>query len=212
MEPYRMFTSRAEYRLLLREDNADLRLTEKGRDLGLVNDHRWEMFCNKREAIGIEKERLAKTWIQPGTEAAEKLNLLIEQPITREYSLLDLLKRPGISYADIASLKGECASDPQVSGQVETQIKYSGYIDRQSEDIERLKRYENTRLPGDFDYLAVEGMSNEVKQKLSQAKPETLARAARIPGVTPAAISLLLIYLKKRGALDAKSQSAKKTA
>lgn len=212
MEPYRMFTSRAEYRLLLREDNADLRLTEIGRTLGLVDDQRWQRFTTKREAIIHETERLAKTWVQPGTQEAEKINQFIEQPISREYSLLDFLKRPGIAYADIASIKGEGATDPQVSGQVEIQIKYSGYIDRQSEEIERLKRYENTRLPADFNYLVLEGMSNEVKQKLSEARPETLARASRIPGVTPAAISLLLIYLKKQGALEKKSPQATKMA
>jgi tRNA uridine 5-carboxymethylaminomethyl modification enzyme len=155
---------------------------------------------------------LAKTWVQPDTEAADAVNKLTDQKITREYSLLDLLKRPGIAYEDIANIKGQGTDDQQVSSQVEIQIKYSGYIDRQSEEIDRLRRYENTRLPEDFNYHGVEGMSNEVKQKLSEAKPETLARASRIPGVTPAAVSLLLIFLKKHGALKNKKQNTKKTA
>lgn len=207
MEPYRMFTSRAEYRLLLREDNADLRLTETGRNLGLVSDERWQRFSEKREAIAKESERLACTWIQPNTPQGEQVNALAEKPITREYSLLDLIKRPGMTYQQIANLKGEAVTDAQVAEQVEIQIKYAGYIDRQSEDIERLRRYENTPLPAEFDYAVVEGLSNEVKQKLSAARPETLARASRIPGVTPAAVSLLLIYLKKHGALERVSKN-----
>ncbi|MFT3929305.1 MAG: tRNA uridine-5-carboxymethylaminomethyl(34) synthesis enzyme MnmG [Spongiibacteraceae bacterium] len=201
-EPYRMFTSRAEYRLLLREDNADLRLTEQGRALGLVDDVRWQRFCEKREAIERESQRLATTWIQPNSAEAEQINPKLEQPIAREYNLRDLLKRPGIVYADIASLKGEGTRDEQVAEQVEIQIKYAGYIDRQAEEIERLRHYENMRLPQDLDFNGVEGLSNEVKQKLNTGKPETLAQASRIPGVTPAAVSLLLIYLKKRGLLD----------
>lgn len=206
MEPYRMFTSRAEYRLLLREDNADLRLTEKGRELGLVDDERWQVFCEKCENIEKETERLKTTWVQPNTEAGNKVDAIVDQPIAREYNLLDLLKRPGINYSDIAFVKNDIAEkvSEQVAEQIEIQIKYAGYIDRQSDEIERLRRYENTVLPQDFDYETVEGLSNEVKQKLLEAKPETLARAARIPGVTPAAVSLLLIYLKKRGALDRK--------
>jgi len=201
-EPYRMFTSRAEYRLLLREDNADLRLSEQGRKLGLIDDERWQRFCTKREAIAREQQRLASTWIQPHTPAAEQINPLLEQPITHEYSLHDLLKRPGINYSNIAALKGDVEIDPQVAEQVEIQIKYAGYIDRQAEEIERLRRHENMTLPSDFDFTAIEGLSNEVKQKLSSVRPQTLAQASRIPGVTPAAVSLLLIYLKKRGLLD----------
>ena len=201
-EPYRMFTSRAEYRLLLREDNADLRLTEQGRALGLVDDVRWQRFCEKREAIERESQRLATTWIQPNTSEAEQINPKLEQPIAREYNLRDLLKRPGIVYADIAELKGEGTRDEQVAEQVEIQIKYAGYIDRQAEEIERLRYHENMRLPHDLDFSDIEGLSNEVKQKLNTGKPETLAQASRIPGVTPAAVSLLLIYLKKRGLLD----------
>ncbi len=202
LEPYRMFTSRAEYRLLLREDNADLRLTDKGRELGLVDDQRWARFQAKVEGIGAEESRLASSWVQPGSEAATRLEPLVTRPLTREYSLADLLKRPELDYALIANLIGEAHADPQVAEQVEIQAKYAGYIDRQREDIERLRRYENTLLPADLDFNVIEGLSNEVKDKLSEARPETLARAARIPGITPAAISLLLIQLKKRGALE----------
>lgn len=214
MEPYRMFTSRAEHRLLLREDNADLRLTEIGREFGLVSDQQWQQFSEKREAISLEQQRLAKTWVQPKTPEAEIIDKLLDQPMSREYSLLDLLKRPGLSYGDVASLKGEAVSNEQVAEQVEIQIKYAGYIDRQKEDIEKLRRYENTPLPENFDYRVIEGLSNEVKQKLTAAKPETLARASRIQGVTAAAISLLLIYLKKQGLLKkaAKTADTAKTA
>ena len=201
-EPYRMFTSRAEYRLLLREDNADLRLTEQGRKLGLIDDQRWQQFCTKRESIEREQQRLASTWIQPNTAEADRINPLLEQPIAHEYSLHDLLKRPGVNYSDVASLKNAAEVDPQVAEQVEIQIKYAGYIDRQADEIERLRRNENMLLPKDLDFSAIEGLSNEVKQKLSNARPQTLAQASRIPGVTPAAVSLLLIYLKKRGLLD----------
>ena len=201
IEPYRMFTSRAEYRLLLREDNADLRLTERGRELGLVDDERWRRFQQKREAIHVENARLASTWIHPDTPQAGQLAAKLGKPLSREYSLADLLKRPELEYADIAGLKGEPTADSQVAEQVAIQAKYAGYIDRQQEDIERLRRYEHTTLPVDLDFNAVDGLSNEVKQKLSAARPDTLARAGRIPGVTPAAISLLLIYLKRRGAL-----------
>lgn len=211
MEPYRMFTSRAEYRLLLREDNADLRLTEIGRKFGLVDDTRWQSFSVKREGIEKEITRLRTTWVQPKTPEAEQVNQWVDQALTREYSLLDLLKRPNILYKDIATVKGEAVQDSKVAEQVEIQTKYAGYIDRQSEEIERLRRYENAGIPEDFDYTIVEGLSNEVKQKLSDAKPTTLARASRIPGVTPAAISLLLVYLKKRGLLQAKKEQEDKT-
>ncbi len=204
LEPYRMFTSRAEYRLLLREDNADLRLTEKGRELGLVSAPRWARFEAKREAIEKENARLAASWIQPGSDQARQLEPLLDAPLTREYSLADLLKRPQLCYGDVAALKGEATTDPQAAEQVEIQTKYAGYIDRQRDEIERLRRFENTRLPADFDYESVSGLSNEVRSKLQAARPETLARAGRIPGITPAAVSTLLIYLKKRGALDRK--------
>ena len=202
IEPYRMFTSRAEYRLLLREDNADLRLTERGRELGLVDDARWRRFEQKREAIGRETQRLGSTWIHPGTPQAEQLAAKLAKPLSREYSLAELLKRPELEYGDLAGLKGEPCDDAQAAEQVAIQAKYAGYIDRQQEDIERLRRYEHTALPQDLDYEVVDGLSNEVRQKLSAARPDTLARAGRIPGVTAAAISLLLIYLKRRGALQ----------
>lgn len=206
-EPYRMFTSRAEYRLLLREDNADLRLTEKGRELGLVDDTRWAAFSDKRENIERERSRLASFWVQPGSAAAGALDTKIEKPLSHEYNLLDLLKRPELKYADIAALVASPDTPvcDQVTEQIEIGVKYAGYIDRQKEEIERLRRYENTRLPLDFDYAVIEGLSNEVKQKLGDTRPMTLAQASRIPGVTPAAVSLLLIYLKKRGLLDRKS-------
>lgn len=204
-EPYRMFTSRAEYRLLLREDNADQRLTEKGRELGLVDDARWAAFCEKQEAITQENKRMASTWVQPGTEEAKALEGKIKQPLSHEHSLLDLLKRPELEYADVANLKGEGVVDLQVSEQVQVGVKYAGYIERQQDEVNRLQRYQDAMLSIDFDYSAVGGLSNEVKQKLAAAKPETLAQAGRIPGVTPAAISLLLVYMKKRGMLERKS-------
>ncbi|AQQ69268.1 tRNA uridine-5-carboxymethylaminomethyl(34) synthesis enzyme MnmG [Microbulbifer agarilyticus] len=203
-EPYRMFTSRAEYRLLLREDNADLRLTEKGREMGLVDDTRWQAFCEKREAIALEQQRLKETWVQPGSDAATSVEQKLPQPLAREYSLQDLLKRPELVYNDIARLKGEAVADERVAEQVEISAKYAGYIDRQRDEIERLQAYEDTPLPVDFDYGAVSGLSNEVVQKLTDARPDTLARASRVPGVTPAAVSLLLIQLKKRGLLARK--------
>jgi len=207
-EPYRMFTSRAEYRLLLREDNADLRLTEKGRALGLVDDTRWRIFCEKREAIERETQRLKSTWVQADSKTAESLVAKLTAPLSREYCLLDLLKRPELTYSDIASIDElsetyaqDMALSRQISQQVEITAKYAGYIDRQQEEIQRLRQNENTVIPENFDYLTVEGLSNELKQKLSESLPDTIARAARIPGVTPAAISLVLIYLKKRGFL-----------
>ncbi|HEY7884979.1 MAG TPA: tRNA uridine-5-carboxymethylaminomethyl(34) synthesis enzyme MnmG [Cellvibrionaceae bacterium] len=200
-EPYRMFTSRAEHRLLLREDNADLRLTEIGRELGLVDDAQWQAFSEKREAIEREQQRLKDTWIQAGSAEAELLRPKLTAPLAREYSLYDLIKRPELGYSDIASLKGEAVQSEAVAEQVEIEAKYSGYIARQQEEIDRLRAFENTRFPESFDFHGVDGLSNEVKQKLSEARPETLARAMRIPGVTPAAVSLLLVYLKKRGLL-----------
>ncbi|MEX0619631.1 MAG: tRNA uridine-5-carboxymethylaminomethyl(34) synthesis enzyme MnmG [Pseudohongiellaceae bacterium] len=207
-EPYRMFTSRAEYRLSLREDNADLRLTPEGRKLGLVNDERWRRFCEKQEAVSDQLTRLRGTWVQPGTERAERVNSLLEKPISREYCLADLLARPRV---DLHALNramndrgGEAplpevisAFDLQVAEQVEIQIKYQGYIDRQSEEIERTRRQEDAELPEDIDYWRMQGLSNELKQKLSEARPDSIGRASRIPGMTPAAVSLLLIYLKK---------------
>ncbi|HTF97433.1 MAG TPA: tRNA uridine-5-carboxymethylaminomethyl(34) synthesis enzyme MnmG [Cellvibrio sp.] len=207
-EPYRMFTSRAEYRLLLREDNADLRLTEKGRELGLIGDEQWKLFCDKREQIELEQQRLRSTWIQAGSAEAEIIEQKIQTKLAREYSLMDLLKRPELAYADIAYLKGEAIANEAAAEQVEIEAKYSGYIERQQEDVNRLRAYENTIIPDDFDYSQVDGLSNEVKQKLIAARPQTLARASRISGITPAAISLVLVYLKKRGVLKRLKEDA----
>ncbi|WP_062057903.1 tRNA uridine-5-carboxymethylaminomethyl(34) synthesis enzyme MnmG [Cellvibrio sp. OA-2007] len=207
-EPYRMFTSRAEYRLLLREDNADLRLTEQAREFGLIGEAQWQVFCDKREQIALEKERLRSTWIQAGSTEAEKVEAIIQTKLTREYSLMDLLRRPELSYGDIASLKGEPIANEAAAEQVEIEAKYSGYIERQQEDVDRLRAYENTIIPDDFDYSVVDGLSNEVKQKLTAARPQTLARASRISGITPAAISLVLVYLKKRGVLKRLQEDA----
>ena len=197
-EPYRMFTSRAEYRLILREDNADMRLTEKGRALGLVGDQRWARFEAKREAMELELQRLKNTWVHPNTPEAEQLDAKLKTGLNREYNLADLIKRPELNYLDVAWLKGEPIEDEQAAEQVEIQLKYSGYIERQKTEIEQMRRQENTRLPEDFDYDQVSGLSNELKLKLKQQRPETLAQASRIQGMTPAAISLLLVYLKKR--------------
>ena len=196
-EPYRMFTSRAEYRLLLREDNADLRLTEKGRELGLVDDERWRVYCEKRDGIERETARLKASWIQPGTEKANRINALIEKPLTHEYNLLDLLKRPELDYDSLVSAAELAPEGPAVAEQVQILAKYAGYIDRQADEIEKLRNSENTVLPADFDYAAVKGLSNELRQKLEEIRPQTLGQASRIAGMTPAAISLLLIYLKK---------------
>lgn len=208
-EPYRMFTSRAEYRLLLREDNADLRLTEKARELGLIDDTRWRVFNEKRESIAIEEERLKTTWVQAKSPQADAINEKTNSPLSREYSLMDLLRRPELSYSDIRPLfDADEKVTNQVAEQVEISAKYSGYIQRQEEEIQRLLQHEETPLPVNFDYSSVEGLSNEIKQKLIEAKPENLGRASRIQGVTPAAISLLLIYLKKRGLLRKQQSSA----
>ena len=199
-EPYRMFTSRAEYRLLLREDNADIRLTAKGRELGLVDDNRWQAFCEKQEGIELETQRLKNTWVQPNSDMAEKLFKHIDNRISHEYSLFDLLKRPELNHQIIGDLLPEQKPDSKIALQVEIDAKYSGYISRQQDEIDRLQRHENTAIPDGFDYSNIKGLSNEVKQKLSDALPKTLARAARVPGVTPAAISLLLVQLKKNAA------------
>ncbi len=207
-EPYRMFTSRAEYRLILREDNADLRLTEIGYKLGVVSEERWQAFSIKREAIETENQRLKSTWVQPSTPEAEELNKKFSKDLVREYSLADLLKRPELNYQDIANLKGQGVTDRQVQEQVEIEFKYSGYIERQKSDIDQMRRQENTKLPADFDYEQVSGLSNELKAKLQQHTPENIAQAGRIQGMTPAAISLLLVYIKKHKLLNkAKSNS-----
>jgi tRNA uridine 5-carboxymethylaminomethyl modification enzyme len=202
-EPYRMFTSRAEYRLQLREDNADLRLTEKGRELGLVDDERWAAFCAKREQIAQLDARLASTWVLPHNELGQRVSAR-GTALSREATLKDLLKRPDFDFAAIAELAQLEAVNDDVAAQVEVQTKYAGYIDRQQDDIERLKRAEAILIPATLDYARVKGLSNEVRNKLETVRPATLGAAARIPGVTPAAVSLLLIWLKKHG-LDRKS-------
>lgn len=207
-EPYRMFTSRAEYRLILREDNADLRLTEKGRELGLVDDARWAAFSAKRESIEREEQRLKSTWVQPNTAQGQAIVDKFGTPLSHEYNLLNLLTRPEIDYAGLVEVTGGSDVDAQVAEQVEIKTKYAGYIDRQQEEIARLRASEDTRLPADIDYAGISGLSKEIQGKLGQARPETLGQASRIPGVTPAAISLLLIHLKKRGAGRELEQSA----
>lgn len=198
-EPYRMFTSRAEYRLLLREDNADLRLTAKARDMGLISDQRWAQFEQRRDAIDREVERLERTYLQPQSESAQGLAPKLTKPLTREYSLADLLRRPELNYSDVAKLAGDTdVDDSHVAEQVSTQIKYAGYIERQQDEVDRLHRQEATAIPIDVNYAAVDGLSNEIRQKLEAARPATIARAGRISGVTPAALSLLLVHLKKR--------------
>jgi tRNA uridine 5-carboxymethylaminomethyl modification enzyme len=204
-EPYRMFTSRAEYRLILREDNADLRLTETGRKLGLVDDERWQKFSDKCEGIAKERSRLESTRIHPNTEAGERANGYLKQPMTRDQSLAELLRRPEIAYQHIAEIGAEQAADPNVAEQVEIEIKYEGYISRQADEIERLRRNENTALPVDLDYEVIGGLSNEIKQKLQTVRPETVAQASRIQGVTPAAVSQILVHLKKRDLLRKQS-------
>lgn len=201
-EPYRMFTSRAEYRLLLREDNADLRLTEKGRGLGLVDEARWRAFEQKRERIARLQSELSASWVKTNTPEAERLGEFLKAPLQREASLMDLLRRPELGIEQLAMISQNLAAetDAQVREQVDIQAKYAGYIERQLGEIERARRYDERRLPEQMDYENVVGLSNEVREKLRQQRPETLGQAARIPGVTPAAISLLLVHLKKKSA------------
>ena len=198
-EPYRMFTSRAEYRLMLREDNADLRLTELGYQLGLVDEVRWQAFARKRDAIALELERLKSTWVNPKTLQLADSERILGKGIEREYSLADLLRRPEVSYQDLMTLPGLTpgVNDTTVAQQVEIQTKYQGYIDRQYEEIARHEHAETARLPQNLDYRTVHGLSIEVQQKLNQHKPETVGQASRIQGMTPAAISLLLVHLKR---------------
>ena len=219
-EPYRMFTSRAEFRLQLREDNADLRLTETGRMLGLVDDARWDAFCRKRDAVSRETERLKSTWVSPRNLTQDEAERVLGKAIEREYNLFDLLRRPDVSYEALAGMSVSAAADPSVSRettwrealqkslgdlyapvveQVEIAAKYSGYIDRQKEEVGRALHFEGLRLPADLDYLQVSALSIEARQKLQKQRPETLGMASRISGITPATISLLLIHLKKRG-------------
>jgi len=197
-EPYRMFTSRAEHRLMLREDNADQRLTEKGRELGLVDDARWKNFQDKNEAVVTETQRFKDTWVQPGSDTAARLNKMIERPISREYSLYDLLKRPELDYQKICEISETEKVEEAAGQQIEITAKYAGYIDRQTDEIAKVKNQENHKIPATFDYAAVSGLSNEVRQKLGDVKPETIGQASRVPGVTPAAVSLLLIHLKRQ--------------
>ena len=198
-DPYRMFTSRAEFRLSLREDNADLRLTEQGRELGLVDDIRWAAFCQKRDAVAAEQERLKSTWVNPKLLPAEDAVRVLGKAIEHEYCLFELLRRPEVSYSALLSLPGagEPVSDPLVIEQLEISAKYQGYIDRQAGEVLRSAAYESAVLPETLDYAAVAGLSNEVKQKLAQHRPQTIGQASRVQGVTPAAISLLLIHLKR---------------
>jgi len=202
-DPYRMFTSRAEYRLSLREDNADLRLTEQGRALGLVDDVRWAAFCRKRDAIAAEQERLKTTWINPKIVAADDCQRVLGKPIEHEYSLFELLRRPEVAWRELVSLPidGVLPAAPEIDAavieQLEIAAKYQGYIDRQAEEVAKSASYESTELPDDIDYATVAGLSNEVRQKLQQHRPQTIGQASRIQGITPAAISLLLIHLKR---------------
>jgi tRNA uridine 5-carboxymethylaminomethyl modification enzyme len=199
-EPYRMFTSRAEYRLHLREDNADLRLTERGHELGLVDEDRWQSFQRKRDAIVAERARLGGIWLTPDNELGQSLGLVHGIELRRESTALDLLRRPELDYARLVAIEGvgPGVADPQVADQIEVQAKYAGYLQRQAEEIERSRNNESRTIPGSMDYASVRGLSAEVTEKLQQTRPETIGQASRIPGMTPAAISLLLVHLKKR--------------
>jgi tRNA uridine 5-carboxymethylaminomethyl modification enzyme len=197
-EPYRMFTSRAEYRLLLREDNADLRLTEKGRSVGLVNDKAYAQFTDKRDRIDRELERLEKIIIQHTAATNDRLRTLGTAPAKNPFSLIDLLRRPEVSYHDLIFFDESCVlTDPRVAEEVEIQVKYAGYIQRQEEQIRKLLKLEGIRLPAHMDFRAIPGLTAEVREKLEKVKPLSLGQASRISGITPAAISILLIYLKK---------------
>ncbi|MGK7287727.1 tRNA uridine-5-carboxymethylaminomethyl(34) synthesis enzyme MnmG [Buttiauxella agrestis] len=202
-EPYRMFTSRAEYRLMLREDNADLRLTAAGREMGLVDDARWARFNEKLESIELERQRLKDIWLHPHSESVEEVNAKLSAPLSREANGEDLLRRPEMTYAEMMQLSvfAPGLEDPQSAEQVEIQVKYEGYIARQQEEIEKQQRNENTLLPATLDYHQVSGLSNEVIAKLNNHKPVSIGQASRISGVTPAAISILLVWLKKQGLL-----------
>ncbi|BCL76770.1 tRNA uridine 5-carboxymethylaminomethyl modification enzyme MnmG [Jeongeupia sp. HS-3] len=203
-EPYRMFTSRAEFRLQLREDNADLRLTEEGRKLGLVGGEQWALFCTKRDAVETELQRLRSTWVNPRILDAAEAERVLGKAIEREYSLADLLRRPEVSFDSLMSLEcarpkdGAVIGDPLVAEQVEIQVKYQGYIERQQHEVAKRDTLDDVKLPADFDYTAVSGLSKEAQQKLTQHRPETLGQAGRISGITPAAIALLLVHLKKK--------------
>ena len=197
-EPYRMFTSRAEYRLQLREDNADERLTPKGNELGLISSAHWAAYQQKRAVVDEELGRLESTYIHPDTDASNALDAKLKSPINREYSMADLIRRPELSYSDVASLKGSPVTDLATADHIETRVKYAGYIARQQDEIDRLKRHENTLIPSDFDFTEVSGLSNEICQKLTATRPANIARAGRIQGVTPSALSLLLVHLRRQ--------------
>jgi tRNA uridine 5-carboxymethylaminomethyl modification enzyme len=208
-EPYRMFTSRAEYRLLLREDNADIRLTAKGHEIGLVDEQRWKAFNQKLEAIELERQRLKSTWVYPAHESTEALNVLLKNPVTKENTLEDLIRRPEMTYQILMQIEsfGPEIQNKQAAEQVEIQIKYAGYIERQKDEIAKTLRNENTLIPMDFDFSQISGLSNEVVAKLTDTRPETIGKAGRISGITPAAVSLLLVYLKKHGLLVGSSKN-----
>lgn len=219
-EPYRMFTSRAEYRLSLREDNADQRLTEIGRKLGLVDDVRWAAYCAKREAVEKEQQRLKSTWINPRMVSQEEAVRVLSKGIDREYNLYDLLKRPDVHYSQLMTLQNEegakvlqdALTDNALVEQLEIEVKYSGYVDRQKAEVSRSVNQESVRLPNDIDYTGVNGLSKEVQQKLNLAKPETIGQASRIQGITPAAISLLMVHLKKRSLIKGNAAGATENA
>jgi tRNA uridine 5-carboxymethylaminomethyl modification enzyme len=209
-EPYRMFTSRAEYRLQLREDNADLRLTETGRRLGLVDDNRWRAFADKRESIERGSEALAREWLHPSKISLEKQTHTFGDPLSREYSLLDLLRRPGVTFDAIHEWMpaGVPACGTPEAEQIEIAAKYAGYVERQKDEVARQIAQDSLELPGDIDYASVRGLSNEVRQRLAQHRPQTVGQASRIQGVTPAAISLLLVHLKRRSQATAREKHA----
>ncbi|MBS0350445.1 MAG: tRNA uridine-5-carboxymethylaminomethyl(34) synthesis enzyme MnmG [Proteobacteria bacterium] len=198
-EPYRMFTSRAEYRLLLRQDNADMRLTEIGWNLGCVSEPHWQAFCKKREQIEKERQKLNRHWFHPGTEKAKQFSAAFNQPLEREYNAWELLRRPQVSYQQLASIMGNDTAeiDPAVIEQIDIQAQYHGYLCRQEAEIERQKNFENAPIPSNINYSGISGLSAELQQKLNAVRPATIAQAKRIPGITPAAISLLLIHIKK---------------
>ena len=206
-EPYRMFTSRAEYRLLLREDNADLRLTPVGREMGLVGDQRWQAFMSRRDGIEKERSRLHDLWVRPGSPEADAISMLLKKPLLREQRVLDLLKRPGVGYSSLMTIDGlgPGVDDDRISEQIEIQARYAGYITRQEDEIDRIHRHQDQTLPANLDYNDISGLSSEVRQKLQETRPENIGQAGRIPGITPAAISRLLIYLKRSGAAKRKT-------
>ena len=211
-EPYRMFTSRAEYRLLLREDNADIRLTAKGHEIGLVDEQRWKAFNQKLEAVELERQRLKSTWVYPSHESTKALNMIIKNPVTKENTLEDLIRRPEMTYQTLMQIEafGPKIENKQAAEQVEIQIKYAGYIERQKDEIAKTLRNENTLIPMEFDFSQISGLSNEVVAKLTDSRPETIGKAGRISGITPAAVSLLLVYLKKHGLLVGTNKDQKK--